>query len=86
MSQYIKPVRANLTVSGKSIQCEGLGCNNKATDEIEVSAGKFGIIVLSLCKNCTSEFKHNERSVSDQDTNQRTHNPRAMSLSNGNKS
>jgi hypothetical protein len=57
MSQYLKPIRANLTVSWENIQCEGLGCNRKAIAEVEVNAGKFGIIILNLCKDCEIKFE-----------------------------
>jgi len=58
MSQYIKPIRANLTFSGQSSQsqCEGLGCSRTATAEVEVDAGKFGILILNLCKDCSIKF------------------------------
>ena len=53
MSQYIKPIRSNLTFC----PCEAFGCDKKATGEIEVSAGKFGMIILNLCKNCAAKFE-----------------------------
>jgi hypothetical protein len=39
-------------------ECEALGCNCKATEPIEVSAGKYGIIMLYVCKNCIHIFKN----------------------------
>ena len=42
-------------VTDKKI-CESFNCNNKATLEIRVSAGKFGIITLNLCGNCMPKF------------------------------
>ena len=36
--------------------CEAVDCNGKATEEIEVSAGKHGFIILFVCNNCISKF------------------------------
>jgi hypothetical protein len=41
--------------------CEAANCNNEATEKIEVSAGKHGIIELSVCKNCVSKFKEGQQ-------------------------
>jgi hypothetical protein len=37
--------------------CESYGCNNEATLETEVSAGRFGIIILNLCTDCAMKFQ-----------------------------
>lgn len=39
--------------------CNKLECKNLATDEIKISAGRFGIITLRVCKDCISIFKEN---------------------------
>jgi hypothetical protein len=36
--------------------CEAVDCNGEATEEIEVSAGKHGLITLFVCNNCISKF------------------------------
>ena len=36
--------------------CNALGCSENATEEITVSAGKFGTISLSVCRNCIGKF------------------------------
>jgi len=40
--------------------CDAQDCNNEATEKIEVSAGKHGIIELSVCKNCVSKFQEDK--------------------------
>jgi hypothetical protein len=40
--------------------CDGADCNDEATKKIEVSAGKHGIIELSVCKNCVSKFQEDK--------------------------
>jgi hypothetical protein len=37
-------------------QCEAVGCEEPATKQITVNAGKFGTLILLVCKNCTSKF------------------------------
>jgi hypothetical protein len=37
--------------------CEALDCNAKATVEVYVRAGHYGLIALSLCNNCINKFK-----------------------------
>jgi hypothetical protein len=37
--------------------CEAFGCSQKAIRVIEVHAGKFGTIKLSVCSNCIGMFK-----------------------------
>ena len=36
--------------------CNAFGCSDKATEEVNVDAGKFGTITLHICKNCSSKF------------------------------
>jgi hypothetical protein len=36
--------------------CDAADCNNEATEQIEVSAGKHGFITLFVCNNCISKF------------------------------
>lgn len=49
------PVTQDIVVTDKDI-CESFNCNNEATLEVRVCAGKFGIIKLNLCANCVSKF------------------------------
>ena len=44
-----------LKLSNKEI-CEAIDCSNKATDEISLNVGKFGTILLFLCKECLPKF------------------------------
>ncbi len=37
--------------------CDSLSCEAEATEQIEVSAGKFGVIELLVCKNCVCKFQ-----------------------------
>jgi hypothetical protein len=37
--------------------CDGFGCNEKATREINVDAGKFGTLTLFLCADCIGKFE-----------------------------
>jgi hypothetical protein len=37
--------------------CNAFECFNKATEKIEVKAGKFGIISLNLCSACIEKFQ-----------------------------
>lgn len=36
--------------------CNGFGCNEKATEKINVDAGSFGRINLTLCQSCVKKF------------------------------
>jgi hypothetical protein len=36
--------------------CEAVGCEKEATEELAVSAGTFGVLVLSVCNTCISKF------------------------------
>jgi len=38
-------------------RCDGYGCDEKATREIKVDAGKFGTLTLFLCTNCIGKFE-----------------------------
>ena len=37
--------------------CQAVDCEEQATHKIEIAAGKFGIIVLSVCSNCVGKFQ-----------------------------
>lgn len=41
--------------------CDGLNCFSPSTNKIEVSAGKYGRINLSLCDSCACLFKEKEK-------------------------
>jgi hypothetical protein len=45
--------------SDKNI-CEAIDCDNLATTQIEVEAGKYGIIPLNLCIDCVPLFEVNQ--------------------------
>lgn len=36
--------------------CEAADCEQVATEQIEVSAGKYGTLILSVCSNCVEKF------------------------------
>jgi hypothetical protein len=40
----------------KSSCCDGFGCSETATEKVSVSAGTFGVIILSLCPLCKNKF------------------------------
>jgi hypothetical protein len=37
--------------------CEAVGCTAKATDNIAVQGGKFGVISVLVCRNCIGKFR-----------------------------
>jgi hypothetical protein len=37
--------------------CNAFGCSEKATEKINLSAGKFGEISLNLCDKCIKKFQ-----------------------------
>ena len=45
-----------LSLSDIKPLCEASDCTQAATKKIQVSAGTFGTIELSLCINCVSKF------------------------------
>ena len=45
--------------------CEALGCYEKAAKQIELSAGKFGTISLSVCKKCSRKFMPHSGDAND---------------------
>jgi hypothetical protein len=38
-------------------ECDATNCEEIATEQIGISAGKFGTITLLLCKNCVVKFQ-----------------------------
>jgi hypothetical protein len=36
--------------------CEAIGCGEQATEQITVSAGNYGTLILFVCKNCIGKF------------------------------
>jgi len=44
--------------SNDFICCDGLACNGKAIEKIEVSAGTFGNVFLNLCPSCKKMFEN----------------------------
>ena len=42
----------NLNAHSSIKLCEAADCYDAATEEIEISAGKFGTISLNLCHQC----------------------------------
>lgn len=45
--------------------CNGLGCANNATEEINVKVGKFGSIAVSVCSKCKDVIKRKEEMFSE---------------------
>lgn len=37
--------------------CDAANCDKIATQQVEVSAGKYGTLILSVCANCVGKFK-----------------------------
>ncbi len=48
-----------------NILCDGFGCYNNATEKINVNAGKFGKIDVSVCSKCKSIIKKREQLFSE---------------------
>lgn len=44
------------TTLGNDTVCDALECYEKATENIRISAGYFGIITLKVCKECSKKF------------------------------
>lgn len=44
------------TASGNDAICNALECYEKATEDIRISAGYFGIKTLKVCKKCSKKF------------------------------
>jgi hypothetical protein len=40
--------------------CDAAGCNELATQQIEVDAGRFGTVTLFVCKYCVEKFLDDE--------------------------
>jgi hypothetical protein len=36
--------------------CDAVDCNEVAIEQVTVSAGRFGTLILSLCRNCICKF------------------------------
>lgn len=49
--------------------CDGLNCFNPSTNKIQVSAGTYGRIILSLCDSCACLFKEKEKNEVQNATN-----------------
>jgi hypothetical protein len=45
---------SNELVDGKQL-CEAIGCE-EATEQVTVSAGKYGTLILFVCKGCINKF------------------------------
>ena len=41
--------------------CEAVDCSFKATEKIDISAGKFGTISLYLCSKCIGIFQKQKK-------------------------
>ena len=44
-------------MSSSNQLCEAVGCNANTTENIEVPAGRFGSITISVCKKCALLFQ-----------------------------
>ena len=47
-------------VTQNNIICYALDCDKTATENIDLSAGNFGIITLKVCKECSKLFNRCE--------------------------
>ena len=50
MSEIIKPTNNDEKL------CDAFSCDAKATEQIQVSAGRYGTIDILVCKSCVSKF------------------------------
>jgi hypothetical protein len=46
-----------MTQQQSSDICEAINCNAESTAQVQVKAGRHGLISLSLCDNCVSRFE-----------------------------
>jgi hypothetical protein len=37
--------------------CDAVNCKEKAAEEIEINAGKYGTLILSVCIKCRAIFQ-----------------------------
>ncbi len=49
-------INQDTTQQTTKVICNAFGCWDKATEKVNVEAGKFGLITLQVCKNCLSKF------------------------------
>jgi hypothetical protein len=66
MISDIKPLYENAEKSYKCI-CDAFGCSKEATEELEVNAGTFGTISLSLCSVCIEKFESGDEKMKNSD-------------------
>jgi hypothetical protein len=59
MSKYYKDTDINKNI------CEAVGCFAKATDEVAVEAGTFGVFSVLVCRNCIGKFQNNATDAMD---------------------
>jgi hypothetical protein len=52
------PTTEKIEKQYKSNCCDGFGCYEIATKKVNVSAGTFGNIILSLCPSCLKLFEN----------------------------
>lgn len=38
--------------------CEGFGCQEKATEQLELAYGKYGSTLFFVCKNCKEKIQN----------------------------
>jgi len=52
------PISEKIEKQYKSNCCDGYSCSEVATEKVNVSAGTFGNITLSLCSRCARLFEN----------------------------
>ena len=58
------PIRNDIKELSEII-CNGFECNNRATENFSISAGRFGIIKVSVCSKCKNIIKSREEKFSE---------------------
>lgn len=51
------------SILGNDTICDALECHKTATENINLSAGKFGIIDLKVCKECSKLFIQSQENI-----------------------
>jgi hypothetical protein len=42
--------------------CEGFGCQEMATEQLDLPCGEYGSLLVFLCKGCLEKIQNMERS------------------------
>ena len=49
--------KQNLNFPANKEICNATGCTKEATEQLEISAGRYGTISLLLCRPCVDKFR-----------------------------